>query len=443
MKALTKAVISAHKNGQRDLGGAGFVVKPLMKRASKKRGTRAVRAGCRRPVVRFTRVILVRIDGKKASELLVERSSQKQDQRLRSSAMVFYSTCETLVSQNITPGFLSINKKNSGIDNSLFKTRALDSLKFPYRSRSLSLKGSDSPRQRIDVACQRCRRRKIRCSGDQGRPDGKCTHCIKANYPCEFVSRIHPPIQISPILISGSPQSPSTVESPQPFLNSVIQFPNVVSPGVSNNVNLHDTSWSNESSAVPLANKHASDQSVYVQDTYGPSETSSGLSYSPSCSRPTSTLMGLHSYLTSKELSVDMWASENLCTQMHDPSPAVEANVELGNASDQYLTMPQNSSSLSELPLSFDLQTSQFWSPSALSQFTWTPDSTKDTFSDSVPILSSSYDASSDSAWDSQSPITDLFPNNTIDGPALDGMFCFIKDLSPTPVLQDENSTII
>ncbi|KAG4302032.1 hypothetical protein PCANB_001909 [Pneumocystis canis] len=356
--------------------------------------------------------------------------------------MVFYPTCETLVSQNITPGFLSINKKSSGIDNSLFKTRTLDSIKFPYRSRSLPLKGSDSPRQRIDVACQRCRRRKIRCSGDQGRPDGKCTHCIKANYPCEFVSRIHPPIQISPILISGSPQSPNTVESSQPFLNSMIQFPSVVSPGVSN-MSLHDTSWSNDSSPIALANKHASTQPVYAQDIYGSSETSSGLPYSPSFSHPAPTLMGLHSYLTSKEPSVDMWASENLCAQIHDPSPVVETNVDLGDASDQYLTMPQNGSSLSELPLSFDLQTSQFWSPSALSQFTWTSDSNKDTFFDSVPILSSSYDASSDSAWDSQSPITDLFPNNTIDGPALDGMFCFIKDLSPTPVLQDDNSTII
>ncbi|EEB06396.1 hypothetical protein SJAG_05234 [Schizosaccharomyces japonicus yFS275] len=44
------------------------------------------------------------------------------------------------------------------------------------------------PRQRISVACQRCRRRKIRCSGRLD-PQGKCLGCIKANHPCEFVSR--------------------------------------------------------------------------------------------------------------------------------------------------------------------------------------------------------------------------------------------------------------
>ncbi|KTW32188.1 uncharacterized protein T551_00870 [Pneumocystis jirovecii RU7] len=358
--------------------------------------------------------------------------------------MVFYSACETLISQNITPGFLSINKKNTGMENPLFKTRTLDSLKFPYRSRSLPLKGSDSPRQRIDVACQRCRRRKIRCSGDQGRPDGKCTHCIKANYPCEFVSRIHPPIQIPPILIAASPQSPNTVESPQPFMNTMSQFPGMVSPNLSN-FGLHETPWSsNDPSSVTLTGKHPVNQSIYVQDAYGVSDGPPGPPYSSPFSRTAPPLMGLHSYLTTKDPSIDMWASESLCTPLHDPSPSVvENDIDLGlGISDQYLTMP-HSGSLSEIPLSFDLQTSQFWSNNALSQFAWTSDYNKDTSFDSVPVLSSSYDASSDSAWDSQSPITDLFPNNTIDVPSLDGMFCFIKDLSPTPVLQEDNSSVV
>lgn len=353
--------------------------------------------------------------------------------------MTFHSTCETLVSQNITPGFLSINKKME-IDNTLFKTRNLDTIKFPYRSRSLPLKSSDSPRQRIDVACQRCRRRKIRCSGDQGRPDGKCTHCIKANYPCEFVSRIHPPIQISPILMSPSPQSPSTVESSQPYLNSMVQFPGALSPGLTSNMNLHDASWSNNVSTV-LANKHVSNLPVYNQDPYGTSEALPGLSCA-SYSRTTPSLMGLHSYLMANEPSIDLWTSENLYTQIHDSSSLLETTTELAT-SDQYLTMPQSSGSSSEHPLSFDHQASQFWSSNPLSQFPWTLDCNNKESFDSVPILSSSYDASSDSAWDSQSPITDLFPNNNIDGSTLDGMFCFIKDLSPTPVLQDDNSTII
>lgn len=357
--------------------------------------------------------------------------------------MAFHSTCETLVSQNITPGFLSINKK-SGIDNPLFKTRTLDTIKFPYRSRSLPLKSSDSPRQRIDVACQRCRRRKIRCSGDQGRPDGKCTHCIKANYPCEFVSRIHPPIQISPILISPPSQSPNTVESPQSYLNSMVQFPGVISsPVLTPNMNLHDTmTWSNDLSSIALTNKHASNLPMYNQEPYAASESPAELSYTSSFSRTTPALMGLHSYLTANEPSIDLWASEGLYTQIHDPPSMLGTNNPELATSDQYLTAPQSGTS-SEFPLSFDLQTSQFWSSNPLSQFTWTSDCNKETSFDSVPILSSSYDASSDSAWDSQSPITDLFPNNTIDGPALDGMFCFIKDLSPTPVLQEDDSTII
>lgn len=356
--------------------------------------------------------------------------------------MAFHSACETLVSQTMTPGFLSMNKKIAGMEgnNTLFKTRTLDALKFPYRSRSLPLKGSDLPRQRIDVACQRCRRRKIRCSGDQGRPDGKCTHCIKANYPCEFVSRLHPPIQISPILISTSPQSPSTVETPQSFINSMVPFPNVVSPpGLPTNMNLHDTLWSNELSSVTLRNNHTSNPPIYTSDPYGPPETLATHPF-PSFSRTTPAFMGLHSYLTN-EPSIDLWISENLYTQSHEPSSMLETSADI-STSDQYLTMPSNNTA-SELPLSFDLQTSQFWSPNALSQFTWASECNKDLPFDSVPMLSSSYDASSDSAWDSQSPITDLFPNNTIDGPTLDGMFCFIKDLSPTPVLQDDNSTII
>ncbi|KAL2204327.1 hypothetical protein CC79DRAFT_1129681 [Sarocladium strictum] len=48
---------------------------------------------------------------------------------------------------------------------------------------------SDScgPRKRIAMACSRCRKRKIRCSGDKG--DGQpCTNCSNSNHsPCQFL----------------------------------------------------------------------------------------------------------------------------------------------------------------------------------------------------------------------------------------------------------------
>ncbi|KAI1378909.1 hypothetical protein F4677DRAFT_442640 [Hypoxylon crocopeplum] len=43
-----------------------------------------------------------------------------------------------------------------------------------------------APRQRTSIACRYCRRRKIRCSGYQNSPGGKCTNCIKMNQECVF-----------------------------------------------------------------------------------------------------------------------------------------------------------------------------------------------------------------------------------------------------------------
>ncbi|KAI1823374.1 hypothetical protein F4861DRAFT_322772 [Xylaria intraflava] len=46
---------------------------------------------------------------------------------------------------------------------------------------------SDQPRKRIAVACGRCRKRKIRCSGDTGN-GGPCTNCKNAGHePCLFL----------------------------------------------------------------------------------------------------------------------------------------------------------------------------------------------------------------------------------------------------------------
>ncbi|KAI5921740.1 hypothetical protein F4810DRAFT_676603 [Camillea tinctor] len=49
-----------------------------------------------------------------------------------------------------------------------------------------SVMQQSAPRQRTSIACRYCRRRKIRCSGYQNSPGGKCTNCIKMNQECIF-----------------------------------------------------------------------------------------------------------------------------------------------------------------------------------------------------------------------------------------------------------------
>ncbi|KAH9905346.1 hypothetical protein F4778DRAFT_704622 [Xylariomycetidae sp. FL2044] len=43
-----------------------------------------------------------------------------------------------------------------------------------------------APRQRTSIACKYCRRRKIRCSGYQNAPGGKCVNCVKMHQECVF-----------------------------------------------------------------------------------------------------------------------------------------------------------------------------------------------------------------------------------------------------------------
>ncbi|BFZ60514.1 hypothetical protein YB2330_001550 [Saitoella coloradoensis] len=74
------------------------------------------------------------------------------------------------------------------------------------RGKPIPPKDVEPPRHRIDVACQRCRRRKIRCSGAVGHLDNKCNHCAKANHVCEFINR-PPSNQSSPAC--SQPNSPS------------------------------------------------------------------------------------------------------------------------------------------------------------------------------------------------------------------------------------------
>ncbi|RDA88101.1 hypothetical protein CP533_0515 [Ophiocordyceps camponoti-saundersi (nom. inval.)] len=43
-----------------------------------------------------------------------------------------------------------------------------------------------APRQRTSIACRYCRKRKIRCSGYQNTPSGKCQNCARMNQECIF-----------------------------------------------------------------------------------------------------------------------------------------------------------------------------------------------------------------------------------------------------------------
>ncbi|KAL2432804.1 hypothetical protein ABEF95_015376 [Exophiala dermatitidis] len=43
-----------------------------------------------------------------------------------------------------------------------------------------------APRQRTAIACKYCRKRKIRCSGYDSSPDGRCQNCVRFNQQCLF-----------------------------------------------------------------------------------------------------------------------------------------------------------------------------------------------------------------------------------------------------------------
>ncbi|PKS12092.1 hypothetical protein jhhlp_001388 [Lomentospora prolificans] len=43
-----------------------------------------------------------------------------------------------------------------------------------------------APRQRTSIACRYCRKRKIRCSGYQNAPGGRCVNCTRMNQECIF-----------------------------------------------------------------------------------------------------------------------------------------------------------------------------------------------------------------------------------------------------------------
>ncbi|KAH8677213.1 hypothetical protein BGZ61DRAFT_536144 [Ilyonectria robusta] len=88
-----------------------------------------------------------------------------------------------------------------------------------------------APRQRTSIACRYCRKRKIRCSGYQSAPGGKCQNCARMNQECIFQpvssssSTAFIPVSAVPGGVPpgtqlfgayGQPLAPSSVPAPHP-----------------------------------------------------------------------------------------------------------------------------------------------------------------------------------------------------------------------------------
>ncbi|EEU47102.1 uncharacterized protein NECHADRAFT_36533 [Fusarium vanettenii 77-13-4] len=104
-----------------------------------------------------------------------------------------------------------------------------------------------APRQRTSIACRYCRKRKIRCSGYQSAPGGKCQNCARMNQECIFQpvssssSTAFIPVSAVPGGVPpgtqlfgayGQPLAPGTVPPPpqQPPPPTYQQHPNVPPP---------------------------------------------------------------------------------------------------------------------------------------------------------------------------------------------------------------------
>ncbi|CUS10092.1 unnamed protein product, partial [Tuber aestivum] len=91
---------------------------------------------------------------------------------------------------------------------------------------SANANSSGTPRRRIQVACGRCRKRKIRCSGDPGDNTG-CTNCKSASVPqgtCIFLRVQCEMAELVPehmLVVSGYEQvPPTTIDLPPPPYSS-------------------------------------------------------------------------------------------------------------------------------------------------------------------------------------------------------------------------------
>ncbi|KAF4589145.1 Zn(2)-C6 fungal-type DNA-binding domain protein [Ophiocordyceps camponoti-floridani] len=104
-----------------------------------------------------------------------------------------------------------------------------------------------APRQRTSIACRYCRKRKIRCSGYQNTPGGKCQNCARMNQECIFQpvssssSTAFIPVSAVPGGVPpgtqlfgayGQPLAPNAMSGPHPYPPQ--QHPGGPSPGLFN-----------------------------------------------------------------------------------------------------------------------------------------------------------------------------------------------------------------
>ncbi|KAK5372625.1 hypothetical protein LTS13_006366 [Exophiala xenobiotica] len=67
-----------------------------------------------------------------------------------------------------------------------------------------------APRQRTAIACKYCRKRKIRCSGYDSSPDGRCQNCVRFNQQCLF----HPVSSQAAFVPASAVYGPNAARAP-------------------------------------------------------------------------------------------------------------------------------------------------------------------------------------------------------------------------------------
>ncbi|OAP56925.1 hypothetical protein AYL99_09037 [Fonsecaea erecta] len=67
-----------------------------------------------------------------------------------------------------------------------------------------------APRQRTAIACKYCRKRKIRCSGYDSSPDGRCQNCVRFNQQCLF----HPVSSQAAFVPANAVYGPNAARAP-------------------------------------------------------------------------------------------------------------------------------------------------------------------------------------------------------------------------------------
>ncbi|TGZ82452.1 hypothetical protein EX30DRAFT_185800 [Ascodesmis nigricans] len=77
-----------------------------------------------------------------------------------------------------------------------------------------SYQNQPAPRQRTAIACRYCRRRKIRCSGFETSPDGRCANCMRFNQECVFTPVSSATQAFVPAHVVAGPEGPTVLYGP-------------------------------------------------------------------------------------------------------------------------------------------------------------------------------------------------------------------------------------